>query len=114
MSNSTDLAENIEFSVNDQLDKETGKNNYIHLRVQQRNGKKRITTIQGLDEKFNFKLLLKTFKKDLHCNGSIEDNKEFGKVIQLSGDKRKEVYEFFVKENIGTKDTIKLHGVEDN
>jgi hypothetical protein len=34
--------------------------------------------------------------------------------LELSGDKRKEISNFLLKENIGTKDTLKIHGAEDN
>jgi len=37
--------------------------NYVHVRVQQRNGRKCLTTIQGLDPAFDFNRILKAFKK---------------------------------------------------
>lgn len=37
--------------------------NYIHLRIQQRNGRKTLTTIQGLPDELDQKKLLKAFKK---------------------------------------------------
>lgn len=47
----------------------------IHLRVQQRNGRKCITTVQGLDEDLDMKRICKAMKRDFNCNGSIEENK---------------------------------------
>jgi len=35
----------------------------VHIRVQQRAGKKCLTTIQGLNPEFDFKKILKAFKK---------------------------------------------------
>lgn len=36
---------------------------YVHVRVQQRNGKKSLTTVQGLPEAFDYKKILKALKK---------------------------------------------------
>lgn len=81
------------------------------MRIQQRNGKKRITTVQGLDDKkYDLKLLLKEFKKEFHCNGSLDDDPDFGKVIRLTGDNRKAITDFLIKENLATKENIKIHG----
>ncbi|KAF7791325.1 hypothetical protein EIP86_002339 [Pleurotus ostreatoroseus] len=37
--------------------------NYIHIRIQQRNGRKTLTTLQGLPKEYDAKKLLKAFKK---------------------------------------------------
>lgn len=39
---------------------------YVHVRVQQRNGKKSLTTVQGLPEAFDYKKILKALKKGKH------------------------------------------------
>lgn len=36
---------------------------YVHVRVQQRNGKKSLTTVQGLPQTFDYKKILKALKK---------------------------------------------------
>lgn len=36
---------------------------YVHIRVQQRNGKKSLTTVQGLPQEFDYKKILKAIKK---------------------------------------------------
>jgi translation initiation factor 1 len=41
----------------------TGTQQYIHLRIQQRNGRKTLTTVQGLPAELDQKKLLKAFKK---------------------------------------------------
>ncbi|KAG5538120.1 hypothetical protein RHGRI_025263 [Rhododendron griersonianum] len=61
---------------------------YIHIRIQQRNGKKSLTTVQG----------------------TVVQDKELGKVIQLQGDQRKNVSNFLVQAGIAKKDQIKIHG----
>jgi len=45
-----------------------GKNNaktenYVHIRIQQRNGRKTLTTCQGLPDKYDQKKILKRMKK---------------------------------------------------
>ena len=47
------------------------KSNIVHIRIQQRNAKKTITTIEGLDTSIDIKRLLKYIKKKFNCNGSI-------------------------------------------
>jgi translation initiation factor SUI1 len=42
----------------------------VHIRVQQRNGRKCITTVQGLDSQLDLKKILKAVKKAECCNGS--------------------------------------------
>ncbi|KAF4690735.1 translation INITIATION FACTOR [Perkinsus olseni] len=85
--------------------------NYIHIRNQQRNGRKSLTIIQGLPKQFSSKKILKHFKKEFNCNGSITEDPEFGKVIMIQGDKRKLVGDFLVHEGIAEKDFVKVHGV---
>ncbi|KAJ1649557.1 Eukaryotic translation initiation factor eIF-1 [Dispira simplex] len=82
----------------------------VDIRIQQRNGRKTITTIQGLPEELDFKKLLKAFKKEFACNGSITTDEELGEVIQLQGDQRRSVAEFLADEEITKKENIKIHG----
>ncbi|GAX79499.1 hypothetical protein CEUSTIGMA_g6940.t1 [Chlamydomonas eustigma] len=83
---------------------------YVHIRIQQRNGKKSLTTVQGLKEKFDYNKVLKALKKDFCCNGNVVEDSELGKVIQLQGDQRRNVSEFLIKAKITKKEHIKLHG----
>ncbi|GAA5851561.1 hypothetical protein JCM9279_006897 [Rhodotorula babjevae] len=83
--------------------------NHIHIRIQQRNGRKTITTLQGVPAEYDPKKLLKAFKKEFACNGSIVEHEEMGKVIQLQGDQRQKIMEILIEEGI-EKDTIKMHG----
>ncbi|KAI9715225.1 MAG: Eukaryotic translation initiation factor eIF-1 [Chrysothrix sp. TS-e1954] len=87
--------------------------NYIHIRIQQRNGRKTLTTVQGLPKKFDQKKILKVIKKKFACNGTIVNDTEMGEVIQLQGDQRKDVQEFLVDKKEGLAldaKTIKVHG----
>jgi translation initiation factor 1 len=80
----------------------------------ERNGRKTLTTVQGLPKKFDQKKILKVIKKKfgmclvtclkclscpntnciIACNGTIVTDTEMGEVIQLQGDQRKDVQEF--------------------
>ncbi|EOA89827.1 uncharacterized protein SETTUDRAFT_159391 [Exserohilum turcica Et28A] len=87
--------------------------NYIHIRIQQRNGRKTLTTVQGLPKKFDQKKILKVIKKKFACNGTVVADSEMGEVIQLQGDQRKDVMDFLTdkKEGLGLDGkTIKVHG----
>ncbi|KAK2067418.1 hypothetical protein P8C59_001162 [Phyllachora maydis] len=89
---------------------------YIHIRIQQRNGRKVLTTIQRIPPKFDHKKILKVIKKDFSCNGTIisdEDSKGLGEVIQLQGDQRNKIKEFLTGKDNGLGlegNTIKVHG----
>ncbi|KAF9227610.1 translation initiation factor SU [Gyrodon lividus] len=83
--------------------------NYLHIRVQQRNGRKTLTTLQGLPKEYDPKKLLKAFKKEFACNGNLVDDEEMGQVIQLQGDQRVKIANFLTEEGI-PRNTIKLHG----
>lgn len=43
-----------------------GTDDYIHIRIQQRNGRKTLTTVQGIAADYDKKKLVKAFKKVLH------------------------------------------------
>ncbi|KGO37275.1 Eukaryotic translation initiation factor SUI1 [Penicillium expansum] len=100
-----------------EADEDTGETkqsqNYIHIRIQQRNGRKTLTTVQGLPKKFDQKKILKVIKKKFACNGTIVSDTEMGEVIQLQGDQRKDVQEFLTDKKEGLEldaKTIKVHG----
>ncbi|KAI9030529.1 translation initiation factor SUI1 [Hyaloraphidium curvatum] len=91
-------------------EEEPAVSGYIHIRIQQRNGRKTLTTIQGLPEELDQKRILKAFKKEFACNGTIVDDEELGECIQLQGDHRAKVQQFLISEGIATKEQVKLHG----
>lgn len=59
----------------------TGAKGYVHIRIQQRNGRKSLTTVQGLKKEFSYEKILKDLKKEFCCNGTVVQDKELGKVI---------------------------------
>ncbi|KAF9106898.1 Eukaryotic translation initiation factor eIF-1 [Mortierella sp. AM989] len=83
---------------------------YIHIRIQQRNGRKTLTTIQGLPKTFDQKRMLKVFKKDFACNGTLVEDEELGSVIQLQGDQRTKVLTLLTTEGGIDKKQVKIHG----
>jgi translation initiation factor 1 len=113
------MKENFEYirKKNDYLSKKINfkefknPNFLVHIRLQQRSGRKSLTIIQGLNEKLDLDKINKNLKKEFCCNGCIIDDSNLGKVIQLQGDQRENVVRFFLEEKILTKKFIKLHGI---
>ncbi|KAK8545700.1 hypothetical protein V6N12_026525 [Hibiscus sabdariffa] len=91
-------------------DSGAGSKEYVHIRIQQRNGRKSLTTVQGLKKEFSYNKILKDLKKEFCCNGTVVQDPELGQVIQLQGDQRKNVSTFLVQAGIVKKDNIKIHG----
>ncbi|RXM34057.1 Eukaryotic translation initiation factor 1b, partial [Acipenser ruthenus] len=74
-----------------------GTEEYIHIRIQQRNGRKTLTTVQGIADDYDKKKLVKAFKKKFACNGTVIEHPEYGEVIQLQGDQRKNICQFLLE-----------------
>lgn len=60
-----------------------GSKEYVHIRVQQRNGRKSLTTVQGLKKEFSYNKILKDLKKEFCCNGTVVQDPELGQVSIL-------------------------------
>jgi translation initiation factor 1 len=83
----------------------------VHIRVQVRNRKKCITTVQGLATDLDLKKMLKALKKSFKCNGAVVSDDVSGDILQLQGDNRTGIVEFLVSEEIVlSKDSIVVHG----
>mmetsp|Transcript_31032 Transcript_31032/g.62619 ORF Transcript_31032/g.62619 Transcript_31032/m.62619 type:complete len:92 (-) Transcript_31032:294-569(-) len=90
--------------------------------MQQRNGRKSWTTVQGFPERVrlpksgrqmdvDFDKILRALKKTFKTNGTLIKDDEHGTIIQLQGDIRKEVAEFLIDATgIITKDQVMIHG----
>ncbi|KAL6853493.1 hypothetical protein ACP4OV_019522 [Aristida adscensionis] len=91
-------------------DSGAGSKDYVHVRIQQRNGRKSLTTVQGLKKEYSYNKILKDLKKEFCCNGTVVQDPELGQVIQLQGDQRKNVATFLVQAGIVKKESIKIHG----
>jgi len=83
----------------------------VHIRIQQRNGRKCITTVTGLSQKLDLKKIQKAIKKEHCCNGTVLKDEESGhEVLQFQGDQREAVKSFLLKEEIADKESVKVHG----
>ncbi|KAL9669316.1 hypothetical protein QQ045_006861 [Rhodiola kirilowii] len=98
------------FAESNGQDSGAGTKDYVHIRIQQRNGRKSLTTVQGLKKEYSYNKILKDLKKEFCCNGTVVQDPELGQVIQLQGDQRKNVSTFLVQAGIVKKDNIKIHG----
>ncbi|KAF3823816.1 hypothetical protein GH733_007284 [Mirounga leonina] len=61
-----------------------GTEDYIHIRIQQRNGRK------------DKKKIVKAIKKKFSCNDTVIEHPEYGEVIQLQGDQHKNICQFLI------------------
>uniref|UniRef100_A0AAQ4R803 SUI1 domain-containing protein n=1 Tax=Gasterosteus aculeatus aculeatus TaxID=481459 RepID=A0AAQ4R803_GASAC len=130
-----------------------GTEDYIHIRIQQRNGRKTLTTVQGIAIDYDKKKLVKAFKKvspeggneivfavltpcqrlrspaswggcsassntdslflplqKFACNGTVIEHPEYGEVIQLQGDQRKNICQFLIEIGLAKEEQLKVHG----
>jgi translation initiation factor 1 len=82
----------------------------VHVRVQQRNGRKFISMISGIATDLDTKRLLKHFKRNFNCTGSIILDADGNELIQLTGDQRINVKKFLIDNGIYESDQVQLHG----
>jgi translation initiation factor 1 len=54
---------------------------------------------------------LSYIKKKFNCNGSIVNDEKYGEVMTFTGDQKKNIYDFLIKEEINKKDEIILKGI---
>lgn len=82
----------------------------IHIRVLQRNTKKRVTTCEGLPDGVNINKIVRALKKNFHCSASVENNKEHGPVIKIQGQHVDNVVAFLIETQLGLQTQIRIHG----
>lgn len=84
---------------------------FLDIRLHQRNGRKTLTTVEGLPKDVDPKKVLKVFKKDFACNGSIVQDEDSGMdIIQLQGDHRQKVSQLLIDGAVCKKEDIQIHG----
>ncbi|XP_045153878.1 eukaryotic translation initiation factor 1-like [Echinops telfairi] len=86
-----------------------GTEEYIHIRIQQHNGRKTLTTTQGIADDYDKKKLVKALKK-FACIGTVIEHPEYGAVIQLQGDQHKHIGQFLVEIGLAKDDQLKVCG----
>ncbi|KAL4434981.1 hypothetical protein ABPG74_017737 [Tetrahymena malaccensis] len=84
---------------------------HIHIRVEQRRGRKCFTTVEGIPPEFDYEKIMKYWKKWLSCNATIVEEDEGKKVIKLNGDHRNQIQQFLSEEGIAAVDNITIHGI---
>ncbi|KAM7318590.1 hypothetical protein ACRRTK_021702 [Alexandromys fortis] len=52
------------------------------------------------------KKLVKAFKKKFACNGTVIEHPEYGEVIQLQGDQRKNICQFLIEIGLAKDDQL--------
>jgi translation initiation factor 1 len=82
----------------------------VHIRIQKRNTRKSVTTVQGINPKFDCKKIIKHFKSEFCCNGVVVIDPLMGSVIQLQGDQRENAATFLMKNGLAKKRHIQVHG----
>ena len=108
------MASKVVFNTHETVDTLSGKTSIgeysVHIRSQQRNGRKSLTTIAGLAEDLDLDKILKVMRKMFSTNGTILHDEDAGDIIQLQGDRRHDACDFLVRYNICQKNEIKVHG----
>lgn len=99
----------VEKKIKDENSLSFNTKNIVHIRNQQRNGKKSITIVEGLPSNLNYTKIAKHMSKLFATNASII--KGSNKIIKLNGDFRILVSKFLVEHSICDKDKIKIHGI---
>uniref|UniRef100_A0A6C0BE53 SUI1 domain-containing protein n=1 Tax=viral metagenome TaxID=1070528 RepID=A0A6C0BE53_9ZZZZ len=86
-------------------------NRTIHIRTQQRNGRKCFTLIEFFDNDKECEKLIKKLKKIQSCGGYTRKDENSGKyVVILNGDHRAFIYEYLTSVEPYCNSTINIHG----
>lgn len=62
------------------------------------------------DETKSEKKIVRAFKKEFNCNGTVIEHSEHGEVIQLQGDQRNNIKDFLMKVGLAKDEQLKVHG----
>ena len=85
----------------------------LQIRVQKRNGRKCITTVEGFEDDLDVKRICKAMRKQFNCNGNIVNDEHNTDVLQLQGDQRDNVKQWILENEVIAKneaDRIVVHG----
>lgn len=89
---------------------DSGRDGIVHIRIQQRSGRKTLTTVQGLSSEYDLKKIVRACKKEFACNGTVIEHKEYGEVLQLQGDQRENICQWLTKAGLAKSEQLKVHG----
>lgn len=90
-------------------DKDNFNYQKIHLRKTQRNGRKCMTTVEGLADELDKKKITRALKRIFKCNGAIVKDEKENEIIQLSGDQRNNVKDFLIEQEIEKEEDVVVH-----
>lgn len=98
--------------LNNIEDEITGKNKKVkmHLRLQQRNGRKCVTILEGIFPDLDAKKILQKMKGQFACGGCVKKDDNENPVLTLTGDQRKEIIGYFLKKKYAEKSDFVVHG----
>ena len=82
----------------------------VHVRVQQRNGRKCITTVAGLAEDLDVKKITRALTKKFKTSGTVKKDENENNVVQVAGDQRTNIRDFLLNQQICHLDQIVVHG----
>ena len=85
--------------------------NPIHIRNQQRNTRKSITLVEGLQETIDLQLLAKKIRLKTHSAGVVKTSNG-KKYLQFSGDQRTTIKLLLIEFGIANEEQIILHGCD--
>uniref|UniRef100_A0A8C3X2M0 SUI1 domain-containing protein n=1 Tax=Catagonus wagneri TaxID=51154 RepID=A0A8C3X2M0_9CETA len=74
-----------------------GTEDSIHIRIQQRKAGRPLTAVHGIAEDYGKKKPVKAFKKKLACSGTVIEHPEYGEVVTLRQDQRKNICQVLVE-----------------
>lgn len=77
----------------------------IHIRIQQRNGRKSQTLVEGLPKDINIDQVCKAWRNTFHANGTVTNG-----VIMIQGDQREGVKKWLLSNDISDEEHIVIHG----
>ena len=93
-------------------DADEGYTSKVTISVQQRTSRKSTTLIEGLDQEFNFKKILKYMRKNFRCNGTVVHHKETNdELILLQGNHMENAASFMIQMNICNENQIIRKGL---
>ena len=82
----------------------------VHIRVQQRNNRQCLTTIDGLHEDYDHKKILNDIRRTFVVNGSLQEDPEGGTRLVFTGDQREKLRAFLIDLEICTPEQIRIMG----
>ena len=102
---------NKDFEDDDFEDNFTNLKENITIGTAQRRGRKCYTQVKNIPDIFDYDRILKFWKKNFKCGGSIKKDEETGKLfVEVAGDHRDEISKFLTYMGICSSENIRIQG----